>query len=129
MEMAVIITNDLWSLSVGMIGILVSVMTLLYASLSSKVEELTILKKSKEYVTMNRATAVERTVKALQRLNRQVIWLLAMSFVLFLLSTILKYFYVCWLLMIDMILALLLIVLCVGLAYKIYSQYQNETNV
>lgn len=129
MEMAVNITNDLWSLSVGMIGILVSVMTLLYASLSSKVEELTILKKSKEYVTMNRATAVERTVKALQRLKRQVIWLLAMSFVLFLLSTILKYFYVCWLLMIDMILALLLIVLCVGLAYKIYSQYQNETNV
>ena len=129
MEMAVNITNDLWSLSVGMIGILVSVMTLLYASLSSKVEELTILKKSKEYVTMNRATAVEKTVKALQRLNRQVIWLLAMSFVLFLLSTILKYFYVCWLLMIDMILALLLIVLCVGLAYKIYSQYQNETNV
>ena len=127
--MAVNITNDLWSLSVGMIGILVSVMTLLYASLSSKVEELTILKKSKEYVTMNRATAVESTVKALQRLNRQVIWLLAMSFVLFLLSTILKYFYVCWLLMIDMILALLLIVLCVGLAYKIYSQYQNETNV
>lgn len=127
--MAVNITNDLWSLSVGMIGILVSVMTLLYASLSSKVEELTILKKSKEYVTMNRATAVERTVKALQRLKRQVIWLLAMSFVLFLLSTILKYFYVCWLLMIDMILALLLIVLCVGLAYKIYSQYQNETNV
>ena len=129
MEMAVNITNDLWSLSVGMIGILVSVMTLLYASLSSKVEELTILKKSKEYVTMNRATAVERTVKALQRLKRQVIWLLAMSFVLFLLSTILKYFYVCWLLMIDMILALLLIVLCVGLAYKIYSQYQNETSV
>ena len=127
--MAVNITNDLWSLSVGMIGILVSVMTLLYASLSSKVEELTILKKSKEYVTMNRATAVERTVKALQRLNRQVIRLLVMSFVLFLLSTILKYFYVCWLLMIDMILALLLIVLCVGLAYKIYSQYQNETNV
>ena len=127
--MAVNITNDLWSLSVGMIGILVSVMTLLYASLSSKVEELTILKKSKEYVTMNRATAVERTVKALQRLKRQVIWLLAMSFVLFLLSTILKYFYVCWLLMIDMILALLLIVLCVGLAYKIYSQYQNETSV
>lgn len=127
--MAVNITNDLWSLSVGMIGILVSVMTLLYASLSSKVEELTILKKSKEYVTMNRATAVERMVKALQRLNRQVIWLLAMSFVLFLLSTILKYFYVCWLLMIDMILALLLIVLCVGLAYKIFSQYQNETNV
>lgn len=127
--MAVNITNDLWSLSVGMIGILVSVMTLIYASLSSKVEELTILKKSKEYVTMNRATAVERMVKALQRLNRQVIWLLAMSFVLFLLSTILKYFYVCWLLMIDMILALLLIVLCVGLAYKIYSQYQNETNV
>ena len=123
------ITNYLWSFSVGMIGILVSVMTLLYASLSSKVEELTVLKKSKEYITMNRATAVERTVKALQRLNRQVIWLLFMSFVLFLLSTVLKYFYVCWLLMLDMILALLLIVLCVGLACKIFSQYQNETNV
>ena len=123
------ITNDLWNFSVGMIGILVSVMTLLYASLSSKVEELTVLKKSKEYITMNRATAVERTVKALQRLNRQVIRLLVMSFVLFLLSTVLKYFYVCWLLMLDMILALLLIVLCVGLAYKIYSQYQNETSV
>jgi hypothetical protein len=129
MEMAGNITNDLWSFSVGMIGILVSVMTLLYASLSSKVEELTVLKKSKEYITMNRATAVERTVKALQRLNRQVIRLLVMSFVLFLLSTVLKYFYVCWLLMLDMILALLLIVLCVGLAYKIYSQYQNETSV
>ena len=123
------ITNDLWNFSVGMIGILVSVMTLLYASLSSKVEELTVLKKSKEYITMNRATAVERTVKALQRLNRQGIRLLVMSFVLFLLSTVLKYFYVCWLLMLDMILALLLIVLCVGLAYKIYSQYQNETSV
>ena len=127
--MTVNITNDLWSLSVGMIGILVSVMTLLYASLSSKVEELTVLKKSKEYVIMNRATAVERTVKALQRLNRQVIWLLVMSFVLFLLSTVLKYFYVCWLLVSDMILALLLIAMCVGLAYKIYSQYQNETTV
>lgn len=127
--MTVNITNDLWSLSVGMIGILVSVMTLLYASLSSKVEELTGLKKSKEYVIMNRATAVERTVKALQRLNRQVIWLLVMSFVLFLLSTVLKYFYVCWLLVSDMILALLLIAMCVGLAYKIYSQYQNETTV
>ena len=127
--MTVNITNDLWSLSVGMIGILVSVMTLLYASLSSKVEELTGLKKSKEYVIMNRATAVERTVKALQRLNRQVIWLLVMSFVLFLLSTVLKYFYVCWLLVSDMILALLLIEMCVGLAYKIYSQYQNETTV
>ena len=52
--MAVNITNDLWSLSVGMIGILVSVMTLLYASLSSKVEEQTILKKSKEYVKGSR---------------------------------------------------------------------------
>lgn len=129
MEIAVNITNDLWSLSVGMIGILVSVMTLLYASLSSKVEELTVLKKSKEYVIMNRAMAVERTVKALQRLNRQVIKLLVMSFVLFLLSSVLKYFYVCWLLMLDVILALLLIAFCVGQAYRIYSQYQNETTV
>ena len=127
--MAVNISNDLWSLSVGMIGILVSVMTLLYASLSSKVEELTVLKKSKEYVIMNRAMAVERTVKALQRLNRQVIKLLVMSFVLFLLSSVLKYFYVCWLLMLDVILALLLIAFCVGQAYRIYSQYQNETTV
>ena len=65
--------NDLWSLHLGMMGILVSIMTLLYASLSSKVEELKVLRISEDYTMMNRATAVENSVKALRKLNGQVI--------------------------------------------------------
>ena len=56
------IIGDLWSVHLAIMGILVSVTTLLFASLSSKAEELDSIKNSTDYVLMNRATAVKNSI-------------------------------------------------------------------
>ena len=47
--------DDMWNFHLAIMGIMVSIITLLYASLCGKVEELNSIKQSKEYVLMNRA--------------------------------------------------------------------------
>ena len=121
------ITSDLWSLHLGIIGIFVSVMTLLYASLSSKVEELKILRVSEDFSIMNRATAVENSVKSLRKLNKLVAKILVCSFALFVVSTTLKYCRIHWIVIGDVAATLILLFFCIYVAYKIYYQYQNET--
>lgn len=127
MEIPDNVINDFWSLHLGIMGILVSVMTLLYSSLSSKVEELKVLRVSEDYAIMNRATAVENSVKSLGKLNKQIAKILVFSFALFVVSTTLKYCQIFWVVIGDVVATLMLLFLCIYVAYKIYYQYQNET--
>lgn len=124
--------NDLWSVHLTIMGILVSVITLLYATLSSRVEELKSIKKSEEYVLMNRSTALHNSIKTLRSLNRKVTCGLASTFTLFVITSVLKYLpeanYTNWLVLIDTILTIGLLVYGVILAHGVYIQYQKETN-
>ena len=124
--------GDIWNVHLAIIGILVSVMTLLYASLSGKVEELNNIKQSNEYALMNRATAMSNSIGQLRNLNNRVMKGLVIFFCLFVLTTIIKYLpkeCITMLIVVAFIafITLGLIIYGIKLAYDIYSQYKKET--
>lgn len=123
--------EDLWSVHLAIMGILVSVMTLLYATLSSKVEEMKCIKDSSDFTLMNRKTIVSNSIKALRLLNKKVMVALVGAFVLFVISSFLKYIecsYSGILVSIVAVFTLLLILGIAIIAYGVYAQYQKETN-
>ena len=128
MSVTSLLINDMWSLHLGIIGILVSVITMIYATLSSKVEEMKAIKNNTDYVAMIHMLAVEKSINTLRRLNLKVMRILLLSFLLFLFSTILQFHHTTWMIALGGILSLLMIGYCVYLVSNIYSQYQNETN-
>lgn len=123
--------GDLWSLHLAIMGILVSVLTLLYASLCGKVEELDSIKQSEDFVLMNRATAIRNSIGQLRKLNKHVIIGLVFSFCLFVSTTIIKYLseecIIKWIVSINAIITIGLLAFGVKLAHDVYSQYQKET--
>lgn len=123
--------GDVWSFHLAIIGILISVMTLLYTSLCGKVEELNSIEQSKEYAIMNRAIAVRNTIEQLRKLNKQVMVGLVVSFCSFILTTIIKYLpegcVIKWIAILNTIIILGLLVFGVKLVHSVYSQYQKET--
>lgn len=122
---------DLWSFHLAVIGVMVSVMTLLYASISSKEEELNSIKHSKEYTLMNRSTAIQNTIGKLRVLNNRAMLGLIFALFLFIISTILKYLpqgcVVNWLVTIDALLSFGVLIYCALFAHDVYSQYQTKT--
>lgn len=123
--------GDMWNFHLAIMGILVSIMTLLYASLCGKVEELNSIKQSKEYVLMTRATAISNSIKRLRKLNKQVIIGLIISLCLFILTTIIKYLpegcLIKWIAVFNAIITIVFLAFGIKLANGIYSQYQKET--
>ena len=53
--------GDMWNFHLAIMGIMVSIITLLYASLSGKVEELNSIKQSEEYVLLRFVSYLFRT--------------------------------------------------------------------
>lgn len=127
----IVMIGDLWSIHLAIIGILVSVVTLLYASLCSKVEELDGIKNSTDYVLMNRATAMRNSIIKLRKLNKHAMLGIIITFGLFVLTTILKYLPDCWgtncLAVCDAVFTFFLIAYGIYLGNGIYSHYQKET--
>lgn len=125
------LNNDLWSIHLAIIGIMVSVMTLLYATLCSKVEELKCIKNSSDFTLMNRKTIVSNSIKALRLLNKKVMVVLIGASVLFVISSFLKYIECSYseiLISIVAVFTLLLILDIAIIAYGVFVQYQKETN-
>lgn len=123
--------NDLWNIHLAIIGIMVSVMTLLYAALCGKVEEMKCIKDSSDFTLMNRKTIVSNSIKALRLLNKKVMVVLFGAFVLFVISSFLRYIecgYSEILISIVAVFTLLLILDIAIIAYGVYVQYQKETN-
>ena len=125
------IIGDLWSVHLAIMGILVSVTTLLFASLSSKAEELDSIKNSTDYVLMNRATAVKNSIATFRKLNKQVMYGLIITFGLFTLSSALKYLpNSCITNCVAIVVAVFTICLMaygIYLWHSVYSQYKKET--
>ena len=110
---------------------MVSVMTLLYATLCSKVEELKCIKNSSDFTLMNRKTIVSNSIKALRLLNKKVMVVLIGASVLFVISSFLKYIECSYseiLISIVAVFTLLLILDIAIIAYGVFVQYQKETN-
>ncbi len=123
--------SDMWNFHLAIMGIMVSIITLLYASLCGKVEELNSIKKSEEYFLMNRATAISNSIERLRKLNKQAMVGLVVFFCLFVLTTILKYLpqgcITKWIVVINAIITIVFLFLGAKTALGIYSQYQKET--
>lgn len=123
--------GDVWNVHLAIMGILVSVMTLLYTSLSGKVEELNSIKQSEEFALMNRATAMSNSIEQLRKLNNRVMKGLIISFCLFVITTIIKYLpegcITMWIAVFIAFFTLGLLIYGMKLTYDIYSQYQKET--
>ena len=123
--------SDMWNFHLAIMGIMVSIITLLYASLCGKVEELKSIKKSEEYFLMNRATAISNSIERLRKLNKQAMVGLVVFFCLFVLTTILKYLpqgcITKWIVVINAIITIVFLFLGAKTALGIYSQYQKET--
>ena len=127
----VTLIGDMWSFHLAIMGILVSVLTLLYASLCGKVEELNYIKQSEEYALMNRAIAMSNSIDRLHKLNKKIMKSLIISFCFFILTTIIKYLpEVCiqrWIASFIAIITIGFLVFGVKLAHSVYNQYQKET--
>lgn len=123
--------SDMWNFHLAIMGIMVSIITLLYASLCGKVEELNSIKKSEEYFLMNRSTAISNSIERLRKLNKQAMVGLVVFFCLFVLTTIIKYLpqgcITKWIVVINAIITIVFIFLGAKTALGIYSQYQKET--
>jgi len=123
--------GDLWSIHLAIMGILISVITLLYATLCSKAEELEGIKNSTDYVLMNRATAVRNSIMKLRELNKHAVHGIIIAFCLFVFTTILKYLPDCCIIncltVCDAISTIFLIAYGLHLGYGVYSYYQKET--
>lgn len=124
--------SDIWSIHLAIMGILVSVIILLYTSLCGKVEELNSIKQSEKYTLMNRITALTNSIENLRKLNKQVMIGFIISFCLFVLTTIIKYLpegcIIKCLAILNAIITIGLLVFGVKLAHGVYSQYQKETS-
>lgn len=83
--------SDLWSFQLAAIGILVSVATLLYASLSGKKEAKQILDTSTTFEAKNHSVGLVNAIKQLQKLNISVVIQIRNFGVLFVCTTILRY--------------------------------------
>ncbi len=123
--------SDIWSINLAIMGILVSIIILLYTSLCGKVEELNSIKQSEKYALMNRAIALTNSIENLRKLNKQVMIGLIISLCIFVLTTIIKYLpegcIIKWLATLNAIITIGLLAFGIKLAHGIYSQYQKET--
>lgn len=122
--------GDLWSIHLAIMGIMVSVLTLLYATLSGLCEELRGIADTEDYLLMNRKTALCNSIKVLRRLDKKTAQILAISAVLFLLISLLKYAPTDSILLCCVIGVITIITICeigriVFLANDIYKQYQK----
>ena len=85
------VISDLWSFQLATIGILVSVATLLYASLSGKTEAKRISDTSKTLEAQNHSVGLGNAIEQLQKLNVAVVKQIRNFGILFACTTIFRY--------------------------------------
>lgn len=85
------VISDLWSFQLAAIGILVSVATLLYASLSGKNESKEISDALTTFEAQNHSVGLGNAIKQLEKLNISVVKQIRNFGVLFVCTTILRY--------------------------------------
>lgn len=120
---------DLWSLHLSIIGIIVSIMTLLFSSIYSKVDELKNYESFDDINIMIRKTTLVNSISSFRDVNKKLKNVLLVTFFLFIISTILSYveltLVVKVLISIVTIISVITIAWGVKIAIDIYKQYQK----
>ena len=126
-----IIVGDLWSFQLSIIGIAVSVMTLLFASHVGNVEAYNQIRKSKEINNQLYSINLSNSIKIYEKLNNKVLNILFYSCILFICSTIVKYisckYLLFWMGLTDMLLTIILVIRTVLIIKNVVGQYKKET--
>lgn len=121
---------DLWSLHLSIIGIIVSIMTLLFSSIYSKVDELKNYESSDDIHIMIRKTTLVNSISSFRDVNKKLKNVLLVTFFLFIISTILSYveltLVVKVLISIVTIISVITIAWGVKIAIDTYKQYQKD---
>lgn len=125
------VISDLWSFQLAAIGILVSVATLLYASLSSKTEAKQITDASKTLEAKNHSVGLGNAIKQLQKLNVAVVKQIRNFGILFVCTTIFRYVNYCHLLLSILFAILISVTLLVSYhtvktLYETFNYYRHE---
>lgn len=126
-----VIVADLWSIQLAIIGITVSVMTLLFASHVGKVEARRNISKSKEINNELIRIYLSNAIKTYQQLNSKIVSAFIFSCILFLYSSVVKYIscetVVFWMGLADLIFTMAIICWAVCVIMKVVGQYKKET--
>lgn len=124
------IVSDLWSIQLSLIGIAVSVMTLLFASHVDKVETYRHISKSKEINNVFLGISLSNGIKAFELLNRKIVVALFGACVLFGYSCVVKYInnvdVLMWMGGVDLLLTLGLITWTFRVVMSVVKKYKDE---
>ena len=121
---------DLWSLHLSIIGIIVSIMTLLFSSIYSKVDELKNYESSDDIHIMIRKTTLVNSISSFRDVNKKLKNVLLVTFFLFIISTILSYVELT--LVVKVLISIVTIISVITMAWGVkiaidtYKQYQKD---
>ena len=125
-----VVLGDLWAFQLAVIGILVSVLTLLFASLVGNIESYNQVKDRVDINSQYLTTHLNNKKLIFKELNNKIIALFVCSSILFIYSTVAKFCegdcLVFWLCFVDMLLTVALVIWSVIILFKIYRQYIKE---
>lgn len=125
------ILSDLWSIQLSVIGIAVSVMTLLYASHVGKAEAYQHIKRRKNINDEFLSIYLSNGIDSYKKLNGKIVRILIVSCVLFIFTMVVKYVThentLLWLGIADMLLSVALVVWIVCVMVGVFKQYKQET--
>ena len=126
------IVSDLWSFQLSIVGIAVSMMTLLFASHVGKAEAFQHVSKSKDINSEYLSIYLSNGIKTYKQLNSKIVAILILSGLLFLYTTITKYIsnecVLFWMCIVDVLLTVTLAIWAVCVMIKVYRQYRKDTN-
>lgn len=115
----------------SVVGIAVSVMTLLFASHVGKAEAYQHVSKSKDINSEYLSIYLSNGIKAYKQLNSKIVAILILSGLLFLYTTITKYIsnecVLFWMCVVDLLLTVALVIWAVYVMIKVYRQYRQDT--
>ena len=121
--------NDFATLQLSIVGVLVSMATLIFATIVSKREEYRSIRKSKDSNLLNRAVEVNNDINKLKRYGRQLIMITSISFVLYLVFTITNNScdknYICLTNYIAGILSLGILIWLICISIKVVNYYKK----
>lgn len=124
------IIGDLCSFHLALVGILVSVLTLLLASLVSKVEAMKAIANSNDINLVNKRIQYENEILTFRSMNRRLLRLLLASALLCLTSFIIKDLpksvEITWPVIILCVLTIILFLCLIKPVFLIYQKYLSE---
>lgn len=125
-----VVLVDLWAFQLAVIGILVSVLTLLFASLVGNIESYNKVKDRVDINSQYLTTHLDNKKMIFKLLGNRIVTLFVCSSILFIYSTVAKFCkgdcLVFWLCFVDMLLTVALVMWIVIFLVKVYRQYVKE---